>query len=384
MNPSKGIYLDRHLDLAAMLASKSHFLLGPRQTGKTSLIRHSLPGVRVYDLLDATTFLALSREPGRLGQELISGEQQVVIDEIQRLPGLLNEVHRLIEERGVNFLLTGSSARKLRRGGVNLLGGRARTKRLHPLTYKELGSHFQIEAVVSRGTLPSVYFSDDPGADLEAYAGSYLQEEIMAEGATRNVPAFSRFLRVASQCNGTVVNFTQVASDAQVARTTVYEYFDILKDTLILHELPAWRKSASRKPLVSSKYYFFDVGVVATLQGRRFRAGTPEYGEAMETYLMHELVAHRDYAGGAPLACWRSASGYEVDFVLGDHTAVELKAKDTISAKDLRPLRALAEEGVMKRLLCVSLDRQPRLVDGIEVVPLTQFLQRLWEGEFNE
>lgn len=381
---SSNPYIQRAVDLPKMLASKSHFLLGPRQTGKTSLIRHRLPGVKVYDLLSASTFLTLSRDPGRIGQELMAGEQQVVIDEIQRLPGLLNEVHRLIEERGVHFLLTGSSARKLRHGGVNLLGGRARTKRLHPLTHQELGSHFDLETVVHRGTLPSIYFSDDAGADLDAYAGSYLQEEIVAEGATRNVPAFSRFLRVAAQCNGTVVNFTQVASDAQVARTTVYEYFDILKDTLILHELPAWRKSASRKPLVSSKYYFFDVGVVGRLQGRNFRAGTPEYGEALETYLMHELVAHRDYAGGSPISCWRSASGYEVDFVLGDHTAVELKAKDTVSTKDLRSLRALAEEGVMKRLLCVSLDRQPRQVDGIQILPLTQFLQRLWAGEFED
>lgn len=384
MNPSSRLYLPRILDLSRMLASKSHFLLGPRQTGKTSLIRHALPGVRAYDLLDASTFLALTREPGRLGQELGPGEQQVVIDEIQRLPELLNEVHRLIEERGVHFLLTGSSARKLRRGGVNLLGGRARTRYLHPLTHRELGQHFQLEAVIARGTLPSIYFSDDPSADLEAYAGSYLQQEIMAEGATRSIPAFSRFLRVAAQCNGTIVNFTQVASDAQVARTTVYEYFDILKDTLIIHELPAWRKSASRKPLVSSKFYFFDVGVVATLQGRRFQPGTPEYGEALETYLMHELIAHRDYEGGPSLTFWRSASGFEVDFVLGDHTAVELKAKDTVAARDLRSLRALGEEGILKRRICVSLDRQPRTVEGIEIVPLTHFLERLQAGELDQ
>ncbi|MBT9582016.1 DUF4143 domain-containing protein [bacterium] len=230
--------------------------------------------------------------------------------------------------------------------------------------------------------MPSIYFSDDAGADLEAYAGSYLQEEIMAEGATRNVPAFSRFLRVAAQCNATVINFTEVANDAQVARTTVYEYFDILRDTLVLHELPAWRRSQSRKPLVSSKYYFFDVGVAAMLQGQVFRPQTPPYGEAMETYLMHELVAHRDYVSGEPLTCWRSASGYEVDFLIGDHTAVELKAKATVSVKDLRSLRALAEERVMKRLLCVCLESRPRRVGDLEVVPVHLFLQRLWAGEF--
>jgi uncharacterized protein len=227
--------------------------------------------VRIYDLLDTSIYLALSQNPGRMAQELSPKDRIVVIDEIQRLPELLNEVHRIIESRGLRFLLTGSSARKLRRGGINLLGGRARTKYLHPLTYKELGERFDLARAMERGLLPSIYFSDDPRADLESYAGSYLQQEIVAEGATRNIPAFSRFLRVAAICNGTIVNFTNVANDAQVKRTTVYEYFEILKDTLIVHELPPWKKTKRRKPLASSKYYFFDVGVVSSLQGRRFR-----------------------------------------------------------------------------------------------------------------
>ena len=231
-------YVERVLNFPQLLSKKSHFLLGPRQTGKTSLIRHTLKGVRLYDLLDTSTYLALSQNPGRIAQELTPQDRVVVIDEIQRLPGLLNEVHRLIEERGVRFLLTGSSARKLRRGGVNLLGGRARTKYLHPLTYRELGGQFDFLRAIARGLLPSIYFSEDSRADLQAYAGSYLQQEIVAEGMTRNVPAFSRFLRVAALCNGTIVNFTNVANDAQVPRTTLYEYFEILKDTLILYELP--------------------------------------------------------------------------------------------------------------------------------------------------
>jgi len=300
------------------------------------------------------------------------------------LPDLLNEVHRLIEERGVHFLLTGSSARKLRRGGVNLLGGRARAKYLHPLTYKELGGRFDLLRAVERGLLPSIYFSDDPRADLEAYAGLYLQQEIVAEGVTRNAPAFSRFLRVASLCNGTIVNFTNVASDSQVARTTVYEYFEILKDTLVLHELPAWRKSSKRKPLASSKYYFFDVGVVAALQGREFRAGTPEFGEAFETYLMHELISYRDYLSGEPLSFWRSTSGFEVDFIIGDHTAVEAKAKENLSPHDLKPLRALAEEGQLKRYLCVSLEPRARKLEGILILPFREFLDALWSGEYSE
>ncbi len=375
-------FVERALDLPGLIQKKSHFLLGPRQTGKSFLIRHTLPGVRLYDLLDHATYLALSQQPTRIAEELTAADRVVVIDEIQRLPELLNEVHRLIEERGIKFLLTGSSARKLRRGGVNLLGGRARTKYLHPLIARELGRRFDLTRAVQCGTLPSIYFSDDPQADLAAYAGSYLQQEIVAEGATRNVPAFSRFLRVAAHCNGTIVNFTNIANDAQVPRTTVYEYFDILKDTLVLHELPAWRKSLKRKPLASSKFYFFDVGVTAALQGRQLRPWTPEFGEGVETYLLHELVAYRDYVSGEPLSYWRSTSGFEVDFILGDHSGIELKAKDTISPRDVRSLRALAEERKLKRYICVSLETRPRRVDGIAIMPMQKFLDALWSGEY--
>ncbi|MBI3261607.1 MAG: ATP-binding protein [Acidobacteria bacterium] len=375
-------YVDRLLNLSDLLARKSHFLFGPRQTGKSTLVLRQLAGARVYDLLDSTTYLALSRSPERIAQELAPGDRVVVIDEIQRLPTLLHEVHRLIEQRGVRFLLTGSSARTLRRGGVNLLGGRARTKYLHPLTYRELGPRFDLEIAIARGLLPSIYFSDDAAADLQAYAGSYLQEEIVAEGATRNVPAFSRFLKVAALCNGSIVNFTNVANDAQVARTTVYEYFEILTDTLILHELPAWRKSRKRKPLVSSKYYFFDVGVVGALQGRSVRPGTPEFGPAFETYLMHELLSFRDFASGQVLSYWRSTSGFEVDFLIEDHTAIEVKAKPNVSVRDLRSLVALAEEARLKRYLCVSLEPRARRVGAVTILPFRQFLDALWSGEY--
>lgn len=375
-------YIKRLVDLNVLLDKKSHFLLGPRQTGKTFLIHRTLKNVRVYDLLDSEIYLALSRNPGRISEELQPQDRIVVIDEIQRLPELLNEVHRLIETRGIRFLLTGSSARKLRRGGINLLGGRARTKYLHPLTYKELNGHFDLFLAIERGLIPSIYFSDDPRADLQAYAGAYLQQEILAEGATRNIPAFSRFLRVAAFCNATIVNFTNVANDAQVARTTVYEYFEILKDTLILYELPAWRKSKKRKPLASSKYYFFDVGAVAVLQEREFRAGTPEFGEAFETYLMHELKSYSDYISGEQLSYWRSTSGFEVDFIIGDHTALEVKAKKNLSPNDIKSLRMLAEEGKLKRYICVSMEPRMRKVDNIVILPYREFLESLWNGAY--
>lgn len=373
----KKIWIDRQLEIGSLLEKRSFFLLGPRQTGKTSLIKHILPDVRVYDLLDSANYLTLSREPNRLAEEIGSSIKRVVIDEIQRIPLLLNEVQRLIESRGVNFLLTGSSARKLRRGGINLLGGRARVKYLHPLTYRELGDNFNLNHAMERGLLPSIYFSDDPKADLEAYCGLYLQQEIMAEGATRNVPAFSRFLKIAAHNNGGIVNFTNIASDAQVARTTVYEYYEILKDTLILRELKPWRRTVKRKPLASSKYYFFDVGVVSALQGRPFLPGTPEFGEAFETFIMHELTCCSDYISGEPLNFWRSTSGFEVDFIIGDHTAVEVKAKANVSPQDIKSLRALREEKQLKRFVCVCLEKRSREVDGIKILPYAEFLASL-------
>ena len=378
MNPS----IRRTVKLHVLLEKKSHFLFGPRQTGKTYLIHREMGDTRLYDLLDSSVFAALSQNPGRIGEELQGRTQFVVVDEIQRLPVLLHEVHRLIESRGIRFLLTGSSPRKLRRGGVNLLGGRARTIYLHPFCWKELGETYDLSRAARHGLLPPIYFSDDPLADLKAYSGSYLREEIVAEGATRNVPAFSRFLHVAAQANGTVVNFTNIANDAQVPRTTVYEYFEILKDTLLLHELPAWTISKKRRPLVSSKYYFFDVGVVASLQGREFRNGTKEFGEAFETLLMHELICYRDYEQGDPLSFWRSASGYEVDFIIGDHTAVEVKAKRNVGDSDLRSLRALAEEGKLKRYLCVALEPRRRTVGNMLILPFAEFLGELWGGRY--
>ncbi len=383
-------YFPRLVDLKALLKEKSYFLFGPRQTGKSSLIAHSLKEARVYNLLDNALFLDFNRNLRRLTEELnatgasalASGTRSpsvVVIDEIQRLPDLLNEVHRLIEERGVRFLLTGSSARKLRHGGVNLLGGRARTQYFHPFIVKELGRHFDLKRALNSGLIPSIYLSSDSNADLEAYTGNYLQQEIVAEGATRNIPAFSRFLKVSALCNATIVNFTNVANDAQVPRTTVYEYFEILKDTLIIRELPAFKKGKQRKPICSSKYYFFDTGVVRQLQGRGVLSeGTPEFGQAFETFLMHELTAYSDYKRPVFLSFWRSTSGYEVDFIIDEHTAIESKAKFVITPDDLRSLEAIADEHHFKRLVCVCLEKRPRKIGKIEIVPYRDFLEELW------
>lgn len=374
-------YIPRALDLAALAKRKSLFLFGPRQTGKTALIRNALPSAKVYDLLDGDTFRTLSYRPARLGEELESTDKLVVLDEIQKLPVMLDEVHRLIEQRNIRFVLTGSSARKLRRAGVNLLGGRAPSRTLHPFTYRELGSDFVLDRALDRGLLPSIYFSSNVRDDLGAYVGNYLKEEIAAEALTRNVPAFSRFLEVAALCHGTMLNFSEVASDAQVPVSTVREYFHILEDTLVARQLPAWTRTRTRKAIGTAKHYFFDIGVVRHLQHRSGLARrSPEFGDAFESYIFHELSSYIDYTEAMPLAYWRSTSNFEVDFVLADTTAIEVKAKDPVGARDLRGLRALKEESLLKHYVVVSLESRPRTVDGIRILPWKDFLDQLWDG----
>lgn len=376
-------YIPRTLDAAALARRKSLFLLGPRQTGKTALIRHAFPSVKVYDLLDGDVFRTLSHRPTQLGEELGPGDKVAVVDEIQKLPELLDEVHRLIEQRGIHFVLTGSSARKLRRGGVNLLGGRAPARTLHPFTYKELGDEFDLQRALDWGLLPSIYFSSDPRTDLGAYVGAYLREEIAAEALTRNVPAFSRFLDVAALCHGAMLNFSQIASDAQAPVSTVREYFHILEDTLVARLLPAWTRSRTRKAIGTAKYYFFDTGVVRRLQHRAgLSRRSPEFGEAFESYIFHELSTYVDYTDAAPLAYWRSTSNFEVDFILGDVAAIEVKSKDPVGERDLRGIRALKEESLLKHYIVVSLETRPRTTDGIRILPWKDFIERLWDRAF--
>ncbi|MBN1595672.1 ATP-binding protein [candidate division FCPU426 bacterium] len=374
--------IKRYLDLNSILMKKSCFLWGPRQTGKSWLIAHQIKADRVYDLLDGETFLQFTRNPSRLEAELRPSDRVVVIDEIQKVPGVLDQVHRLIEKRSVRFLLTGSSARKLRRGGVNLLGGRARARILHPFSQVELGKHFHLDRALAYGLLPAVFFSDSPREDLKAYAGDYLAQEIAAEGLVRNIPAFSRFLEVAALCNSQMANYSKIASDAQVPRRTVQEYFQILKDTLLAFEISGWGASVKRKPIRAPKYYFFDVGLANYFQHRQMVSpGSPEYGAAFETYLAHELKTYCDYLQIDSLHYWRSQSGFEVDFVLGDEVAIEVKAKKHVSERDLKGLQALKEEKRLKKYLLVCMEARAWKHGNISVVPWREFLSDLWEGK---
>ena len=376
--------LPRAFDLTEKMRRFSYFLLGPRMTGKSTLIRQTLPDALVFDLLDSSVFLDLTSDPSLIEQEIRSDTEIVVIGEIQRAPQLLNEAHRLIETKNVRFLLTASSARRLRRGDVNLLGGRAGILRFHPLVSRELDADFSLSRVLRHGTLPSVYLSDEPSVELKAYVGTYLREEIAAEGLVRNLPAFARFLEVAAHSNGTVVNFANLASDARLPRTTVHEYVYMLKDTLLVHELEAWRKARRRRTVVGSKYFFFDVGVANVIQSQETSRLAPQNGYVFETWLMHELRSWVDYQGRDDnLRFWRTHSGYEVDFLIGDHTAIEVQGKSHVSDRDLRSLIALKDEETFRDYLCVCMESRPRRTrTGIEVLPFRMFLDRLWEGVY--
>ena len=372
----------RYLDVRKLLQQKSCFLFGPRQTGKSTLIRQQLAGVRTYNLLDQTLFMRLSKNPALIRETLTPDTRLIVIDEIQKMPALLNEVQLMIEEHGIRFFLTGSSARTLRRKGVNLLGGRARSRVLHPFVRAELGDHFRLKRALEFGLLPSIYFSDAPEEDLAAYSGDYLKEEVAAEALVRNIGAFSRFLEVAAQSHGRMINFSQIASDAQVPVSTVREYYGILQDTFLAHEVPAYTETRKRKAISTSKYYLFDVGLVRHLQGRRGLAlGTVEYGEAFETFVLQEIKAFCDYHLLGPPRYWRSKSQFEVDFIVGT-LAIEVKAKKAISRRDLKGLMALREEALMEHYVLVSMEPTARQVDGIAILPWREFLDRLWNGEW--
>ena len=372
--------IPRLLNAAEMLRQRSCFLFGPRQTGKSTLIRQQLATLPTYNLLDEALFVRLLRHPGLIREALTPETEAVVIDEIQRLPALLNEVHLMIEEHGVRFFLTGSSARSLRRKGVNLLGGRARAHTLHPFVRRELGARFDLARALEFGLLPGIYFSDAPTEDLAAYAGNYVREEVAAEASVRNIGAFGRFLTVAALAHGEMVNFVNLASDSQVPPSTVREYYAILKDTFIAHELPAFAETAKRKAITTAKYYLFDIGVARHLQGRAGLApGTPEYGNAFESYVFQEIKAYCDYHRLQTPRYWRSKSGFEVDFVF-ERVAVETKAKAVVGARDLRGLRALREEGLFKHYILASMEPRPRLVDGIRILPWQVFIDELWDG----
>lgn len=370
--------------------SETFFLWGPRQTGKSTLLRETYGQAHWIDLLKADEFRRYLARPELLRQELEAEppgpHRQVVIDEIQKVPALLDEVHWLIENRGVHFALCGSSARKLRRGSANLLGGRAFRYELHGLTAAELGREFDLDRMLNHGWLPRIYQASQPRRMLEAYVSDYLKEEIAAEGLVRNLPVFSAFLDAAALSDGEVVNFSNVARDCGVSSHTTKSHFEILVDTLLGRWLPAYRKRPKRRVVAAPKFYFADVGVVNHLARRgELVAGSELYGKAFESWVFHELSAFRSYQGRDwDLAYWRLVSGIEVDFIVGDmQAAIEVKSSERITDTHLKGLRSLTGDHpkVGRKLVVCREPRARRTDDGIEILPASTFVRRLWAGE---
>lgn len=370
----------------------SSLLLGPRQTGKSTLVRNSLPvRAATFDLLEHDTFLRLARDPSQFRREVVAlaeaGTKVVFVDEVQRVPGLLDEVHGLIEKRVARFVLTGSSARKLRRGGANLLAGRARMLRLHPLVLREIGEGFDLERSLRFGTLPAVVSADDEDATelLRAYAETYLREEIQAEALVRNLGGFARFLDIAAAQSGEILNYSAVGRDAGLPVRTVQEYFQILEDTLVGYRLEPWRKSARARLVGHPRFYLFDTGVRNALVRRLGAEVDPQVrGRLFEHLIVLECQRALDYARSeARLYFWRTNHGAEVDLLVERHDrlrlAIEIKSTRTISGADLSGLRSFAEEspGVPRIVVCDA-PREHALGD-VRVVPWRSFLARIDE-----
>ncbi len=369
---------------------RSAFLFGPRGTGKSTWIRQRFPEAPLYNLLDTGEALRLAAEPQAIYRELADRPSGTwaVIDEVQKAPALLNEVHRLIEEEGMRFILSGSSARKLRRGGVNLLAGRAITTSLFPLTSAELSSDFNIERALRFGTLPLSIATETSEEYLRSYVETYLTQEVQAEALTRNVGAFARFLEIAARQNAQTTSTTSIARDTGIHRRTVESHFQILVDTLLGYYLPAWKLKSTNRQLQRPKFYFFDCGVARTLTGRLpYPPTNEELGAQMETLVLNELRAYLAYAklGYVP-HFWRSYDGAEVDILLETthgFVAIEIKAASRWERRFNRALRRVAEDLGHGKTACygVYTGQRAALWDDVRVLPIADFLHGLWAGE---
>lgn len=374
--------LQRILQLSNELNS-SIFLFGARQTGKSTLLRQQFGSDSIYiDLLDSELRGRYSRRPVLLYESLKNKEAGtvVIIDEIPEVPQLLNEVHRLISEKGLIFILCGSSARKLKRKGHNTLGGRALPIYLYPLVSAEIPD-FNIDRAVQYGTLPPHYLAHTPSLHLSAYIDVYLKEEIKEEALVRNLRSFQRFLEVAAMTSGEMVNYNNIAQDCGVSATTVSSYFDILEDTLIGYRIPAYTKVVKRRIVQAPRFYYFDVGITNHLLHRKeLVRGTVDYGHAFEHLVMQELVAWLHYTHSEEkLSYWRTYTGIEVDAIIGDaRLAIEIKSVEEVLPRHLKGLKAFGEEYPSSRRMIVSLDRINRKEGDIECIYILDFFKLLW------
>ena len=369
-------------------AGQSAFLWGPRKTGKSTFLRSQFPKSLTFDLLQTDLIFEFAKRPALLRERLLAEDPErlevpVILDEVQKVPQLLDEVHWLIENRGVNFVLCGSSARKLKRGGINLLGGRAWRFEMRPLVSSEVAD-FDLLRALNHGLVPSHYLAEKPDRSLQAYVVDYLKEEVFAEGLTRNVGAFSRFFEAVGYSHGELTSYANIARDCGVDAKTVKEYYQILVDTLLGTFVLPFKKRQERQVIGKApKFYLFDVGVAGALTRRHIVEPRGEsFGRALEHFVLMELLAHRSYRElGYGIHFWRTKTGLEVDFVLGEgEVAIEVKGTSRVDSSDLRSLRAFVEDNRPRKALVVCNETAPRVVDGIELLPWRAFLGQLWDG----
>lgn len=386
--------ISRKIDIKSNIKEMSVLLLGPRQTGKSTFIKNEM-GHDFFkiDLLEPEIFRDYQKNPGLLKQVVASTEKKIiVIDEIQKIPELLDVVQSILEsQKSIRFLLTGSSARKLKKTTTNLLGGRAYPMFMHPITtheYLNSDLKYDLNKLIQYGGLPSVLMSEQPIKRLKAYIGIYLQEEIKAEGFVRNLTDFSKFLDVAALTNTEQLDYSRVASDVQISARTVSSYYQILQDTLVGYLLEPYKETKSRKAVATPKFYFFDVGVANHLTGRdQLAVGTPEYGKAVEHLVFTELVAYNHYLNkDLKVYYWRSTSQFEVDFLVQlknkKWIAIEVKATGRIGKDDFKGIKALEDDLKLERKIVICLERDQRLTkDHFEIYPLQKFFDQLWAGK---
>ncbi|MBI4646968.1 MAG: ATP-binding protein [Bacteroidia bacterium] len=368
------------------LGKESSFFWGPRQTGKSTLLKDIFPRSIKYDLLNSDQFHRLIANPSVFREEALAIKKNsgpIIVDEVQRIPILLNEVQWLMVNHNKQFILCGSSPRKIIRTGANLLGGRALRFELFPLVYPEIPD-FDLFRALSHGMLPRHYMASKPAGMHRSYIGDYLKEEIAQEAISRNLHAFSGFLEAAAFSNGEIVNYSNIARDCGVSNYTVKEYFQILTDTLVGKFITSYQKRPKRRVIVAPKFYFFDLCIVNSLLNRKnIQFPSEVFGKAFEQFIFQELVAHRHYSDiHYNISYWRTASQIEVDFILGDNkVAIEVKGTNQVKSHHLNGLKAFMEEYKVKQAIVVSLDARPRLSGKINILPWQIFLKKLWGGE---
>jgi len=369
---------------------QSAFLWGARKTGKSTWLHQRFPTSVYYDFLKTDVMLALAANPSLLREQLLTKDiatlkEPIILDEVQKVPQVLDEVQGLIESQGLRFVLCGSSARKLKRGQANLLGGRAWRFEMHPLVSAEIPG-FNLLQALNRGLIPAHYSEEKFHRSLRAYVQDYLKEEVFAEGLTRNVGAFSRFFDAVGFSHGELINYSNIARDCGVDSKTVKEYYQILVDTLLGYFVEPFNRRQSRQVIgKASKFYLFDVGVAGALTQRRIPLPKGEqFGRAFEHFILMELVAYRSYKElGYPINFWRTKSGLEVDFVLsGGEVAVEVKGGTRISKRDLHALDSFTTEFKPRHALLVCTEKEERIVGAVRIIPWRIFLDRLWSGSY--